>query len=78
MPKLPRVKVSVLIKFVESHGFVEAKHKGTSHVIFKHRDGRRTTIAIHGNKEIPIGTMHAILRDIEISRDIFIEYIENN
>ena len=36
-----------------------------------HDDGRVTTIPIHARKELPIGTLHSILRDIAIDRDEF-------
>ena len=34
----------------------------------KHVSGKRTTVPIHG-KDIPKGTLLAILRDVEISKE---------
>lgn len=42
-----------------------------SHKVLKHTDGRRTTIPVHG-KDIPKGTLLAILRDTEITKEEFI------
>ena len=35
----------------------------------KHQDGRRAVISIHPGKDIPKGTLKAILKDIEVSVD---------
>ena len=70
MPKFPAVKDVKLIKILKKLGFFESKEKGTSHLVLKHLDGRRTTIARH-RKEIPIGTLKSILKDVEISDDQF-------
>ena len=58
MPKLPRISGKKI------------RQKG-SHTFFVHKDGRVTTIPVHGNKVIPIGTLKAILKDIEISNNDF-------
>jgi predicted RNA binding protein YcfA (HicA-like mRNA interferase family) len=67
MPKLPVVTPQKLIKALENIGFVRTGGSG-SHKVMKHQNGKRTTIPIHG-KDIPKGTLLAILRDIEISKD---------
>jgi predicted RNA binding protein YcfA (HicA-like mRNA interferase family) len=76
MPKLPTVKTKDMVRVLGKLGFVQAKAKGTSHRVFKHVDGRRTTLSIHGNNEIPTGTLFAIVRDIDISKEKFIALIE--
>ena len=55
------------MKVLEKVGFVHVLGKG-SHVVIKHKDGRRATIPIHG-KEVPKGTFLAIIRDIEITKE---------
>ena len=37
--------------------------------MMKHEDGRRTIIPMHSNKEIPKGTLLAILKDIQITKE---------
>lgn len=70
MPKLPRLKSKELINILTQLGFEKVRHKGTSHIILRHTDGRRTTIPFHGgNANIPIGTLRAIIRDVDISSD---------
>lgn len=70
MPHLSVIKDKDLIKFLKKVGFLEHSEKGTSHLVFRHPDGRRTTVARH-SKDIPNGTLRSILRDINISPDEF-------
>jgi predicted RNA binding protein YcfA (HicA-like mRNA interferase family) len=67
MPKLPVIKDRELIQVLKKLGFFEHPETGSSHLIFKHPDGRRTVVARHPGKDIPKGTLRAILRDMNIS-----------
>ena len=70
MPKKPVVTTKELVNILVTLGFTEAKAKSTSHVVFKHIDGRRTTVSMHGkNTEIPTGTLYAIIRDLDITKE---------
>ena len=75
MPKLPIIKDKQLIKVLKKLGFVKHRQRGTSHLIMVHSDGRRTVISIHSGKDIPRGTLKAILRDIEITNNNFIDLL---
>lgn len=75
MPKLPMLKANELIRALKKLDFIECRQRGTSHLVMKHTDGRRTTIAVHSNKDIPRGTLGGILRDIDISRDEFLRIL---
>nr|WP_239313975.1 type II toxin-antitoxin system HicA family toxin [Frankia sp. Cj3] len=37
--------------------------------IMKHEDGRRTTVPVHGGRDIPPGTLPAVLRDAGLTID---------
>lgn len=69
MPKLPVLKDRELIRALERLGFFQHRQQGTSHLVMKHPNGRRAVIAIHAGRDIPNGTLRAILRDIEVSVD---------
>ncbi|MCK4781516.1 type II toxin-antitoxin system HicA family toxin [Candidatus Parcubacteria bacterium] len=75
MPKLPVIKSKELAKFLNKIGFFEY-HQTGSHIQFKHSDGRRTTISFHPGKDIPRGTLKAILRDLKISNEEFIKLLK--
>jgi predicted RNA binding protein YcfA (HicA-like mRNA interferase family) len=70
MPKLPVVSGRDLIKILTGIGFKELRQVG-SHVFLHHVDGRRVVVPIHGNKDIPQGTLLSILRSIDVSREDF-------
>lgn len=72
MSKLPVLKSNQLIKILNKLGFFEFHCVG-SHKQLKHLDGRRTTIAVHPGKDIPRGTLRAIINDIDISIERFIK-----
>lgn len=71
MPKLPLIKDRELIRALKKLGFFEHPERGTSHLVFGHHDGRRTTVSRHPGKDIPRGTLRAILRDINVSIEEF-------
>lgn len=75
MPRLPVIKVQRLIKVLRRLGFFEW-HRVGSHIQFKHFDGRRTTVSAHYGKDVPNGTLRAIIGDINISVGEFIEKLK--
>jgi len=59
---------SKLIKLLRQHGFVFIRQSG-SHAIFKNDQlNKKVVVPIH-SKDIPTGTLHAILADAGINRD---------
>ena len=74
MPRLPRLTGKELAKIVERFGFVYS-HTTGSHMVYKHPDGRRTTIPHHAGEEIGPGLLNKIIKkDLRITRDEFLEY----
>lgn len=74
MPKLPIIKSKDLVKALNKMGFFEY-HRVGSHVQLKHSDGRRTTIPLHVGKDMPRGTVRAILKQIHISLEELIRIL---
>ena len=67
MPRLVLIKPKQLVKLLLQLGFIERDAEG-SHVLFRHPDGRTTTVAIK-SKEISRGLLRKILHDIDLSRE---------
>ena len=67
-PKLPIVTAKIVIKAVERKGFIFKNQRG-SHKVYKHPDGRRTTIIEHGNTPLDRSVLKRIIRDTGISVD---------
>lgn len=72
MPKLPVVKASKLLRILKKLGFYE-HHQVGSHIQLKHLDGRRTTLPYHPTQEIRRGTLRAIIDDLNMTVEEFIE-----
>jgi predicted RNA binding protein YcfA (HicA-like mRNA interferase family) len=75
MPKLPIVTPKKLIRVLLKLGFFHSHGKG-SHMVMAHSDGRRVVIPMHG-RELPKGTLMAILKDLQISKDSLIEFLKS-
>ncbi len=71
MPKLPSVKGKQLLKILISLDY-DLDHVQGSHHILRRADGKKTTVPIHSNKEIPKGTLLGILTDLDITKDEFV------
>ncbi len=62
------------MRFLESQGFKLVRIRGSHHVF--ERGTQRTIVPIHGSATLKIGTLRAILRDIELSPARFTELWE--
>lgn len=69
--KLPLVTGERMCKIVSKIGFKMARQTG-SHTVWKHQDGRSTTIPVHPGRKLPRGLIRKILRDIDMSVDDYI------
>ena len=73
---LPKLTGKELGKIIEKFGFVYS-HTTGSHMVYKHVDGRRTTIPHHTGEEIGPGLRNKIIKkDIVISREEFLKHIK--
>jgi predicted RNA binding protein YcfA (HicA-like mRNA interferase family) len=63
--KLPRVSGDEMIRFLQAQGFVVRRIRGSHHVV--QRGTQHSTVPVHGNQALRIGTLRSILRDIELS-----------
>ena len=74
MPKLLQISGKDLCKILEKLGFEKIQGKG-SHVRFKHTNGGRTVVPVHGNEKIGKGLLREILKQIKLSREEFEELL---
>lgn len=70
MPKLVQISGKEFCKILEKLGFEKIYGKG-SHVRFKHSDGRKTVVPVHGNEKLGKGLIMEILKQIKLSREEF-------
>ncbi|MEX0612773.1 MAG: type II toxin-antitoxin system HicA family toxin [Pirellulales bacterium] len=65
MAKLPRVTGPEMVQFLQKEGFQLLRMRGSHH--FLARGELRTSVPVHGNRPLKIGTLRSILRDIQMS-----------
>ena len=66
MPKLPSVTPKKLLKILQKSGFITVRQKG-SHVFLRNPRTNKCTIVPLHNKDLPKGTLKAILKQAEIN-----------
>jgi predicted RNA binding protein YcfA (HicA-like mRNA interferase family) len=58
-----------MVGFLRQEGFQLLRIRGSHHFLAK--DPLRTSVPVHGNRELKIGTLRAILRDVQMSPSEF-------
>ncbi|MEM6361669.1 MAG: type II toxin-antitoxin system HicA family toxin [Bacteroidota bacterium] len=74
MSKLPLVDAKTLEKVLLLLGFEIKRQKG-SHIFYRHPDGRYATIPHHKGRDLGRSLLRAILRQVEITQEEFIELL---
>lgn len=75
MGKLPRITGKEMVRFLERRGFKLVRVRGSHH--FFDRGGEHTTVPVHGNEPLRVGTLRSILRDIDLSPTEFEELLRS-
>ena len=75
MPRLPRVSGKALLKALRRAGFVPAHVRGSHHYLRKPDDDRLVTVPVHGNRDLPTGTLRAILRQCGMTVDDLLDLL---
>jgi len=65
MGDLPRPSGKEMVRFLEKQGFELVRISGSHH--FLKRDELKTSVPVHGNQTLKIGTLRGILRDVQMS-----------
>ena len=66
--KLPSFTSRQVISILKRRGFALDRQSG-SHAVFIHPDGRRTTVPIHGKRDLGKGLLHQIMMDADLTLD---------
>jgi predicted RNA binding protein YcfA (HicA-like mRNA interferase family) len=65
MARLPRPSGKEMVRFLRQQGFELVRTRGSHHFLAKGE--LRTSVPVHGNRLLRIGTLHGILRDVRLS-----------
>jgi predicted RNA binding protein YcfA (HicA-like mRNA interferase family) len=63
--KIPRISGREMVRFLEREGFQLLRVRGSHH--FLEKGELRTSVPVHANRQLKIGTLRGILRDINLS-----------
>lgn len=67
--KVPRLKYDELLRILRKAGYKEQRQRGSHIRLWRERDKRLITAVMHKGKDVPIGTLRAILKDAGIDLD---------
>ena len=58
-----------LCKVVEKSGWILVRVKGSHYIYTKEDVSKIIVIPVHGNRDLPTGTLRGILKDAELTED---------
>jgi len=71
MGSIPVLKPKEVVSILAKLGFKEVRQRG-SHKLFRHADGRTTTVPFHAGRDISPILLRQIANNIELTIDEFI------
>lgn len=75
MPPTPRVSGREIVRALERAGWYVHRVRGSHHIL-KAPDGRRTSVPVHGNTTLPIGTVEGIIDQVEMPVEEFVAMLQ--
>ena len=75
MAKPPSIRAREVVRVAESLGFVFDRQRGSHAVYYRASDSRRVVIPMHGSKDLKPGTLRAIINDMGLSIEDFIDQL---
>lgn len=77
MSRLPLVDAKRMECLLLALGFEKVRQKG-SHAIYRHADGRTTTLPHHGARMLARPLLREILREIDLSPEAYVTLLQNS
>ena len=74
MSRLPSLKPRQVVAALERCGFVLVRVVGSHYQLFNDRTRRHTTVP-HHNRDLPRGTLSAIIQQAGLTRDEFLKLL---
>jgi predicted RNA binding protein YcfA (HicA-like mRNA interferase family) len=71
--RIPVLTSREVIAILSRLGFEEVRQRG-SHKQFRHSDGRRTTVPVHGGRDISPLLLRQIIRDVDLTAEEFLKH----
>jgi predicted RNA binding protein YcfA (HicA-like mRNA interferase family) len=77
MTKLPRVSGKILVQALERGGFRLSHVRGSHYYFRKPGDVSLVSVLVHGNRDLPVGTLRAILHQAGLTPEDLARLLEN-
>ena len=78
MPKLPVIPAKELLNLLLKYGCILHNVRGSHHIIYNPNTNRKSTIPIHGKRDLSKSFFADILEQLGIDIDEFGEFMKNN
>lgn len=75
MPKVPRIKAKDFFKYLLKYNCTEISIKGSHHKIKNNENNKISIVAIHSNEILYPSMFLAILKQLDIDANNFIDFI---
>lgn len=72
-PRIPAMTAREVVQKLKRAGFMEWRQSGSHLSMYREKDGKALTIPIHFKKDIPIGTLRAIIKESGMTVEEFLE-----
>ena len=72
MPKLPVLTGREVLRALETAGFELIRVKGSHHFLRRSGAPQGVAVPVHGNRDVPAGTLRSIIAQAGLSVDEFI------
>lgn len=76
MPRPPVLSFRDIDRALHRLGFAVVRQKG-SHILYRHPDGRTTTVPRHGGRDIAPPILRKIVDDIGVSVEVFLNALRS-
>ncbi|PSB15889.1 type II toxin-antitoxin system HicA family toxin [Phormidesmis priestleyi ULC007] len=63
------VSGKILCRIVERHGWELKRITGSHHIYFKEGVDAILSVPVHGNRDLPIGTLKSIMKDAGLTEE---------
>lgn len=75
MPKIPRIKAKDFLKYLIKYDCTEISITGSHHKVKNNKNGKISVVAVHSNEILCVGLFSAILKQLEIDLNDFINFM---
>ncbi len=69
--KLPAIKVREVLRKLERAGYQRWRQSGSHLSLYRQKDNKTVTVPVHFGKDVPKGTLRAIIREAGLTVEEF-------